>query len=147
MSDPALLANYLWIGAMLFGIGLVGLAARRNLIVMFLSAEIMLQGVSISLVAWSRFYHDWGGQMFVLFIIAVAACEAAVALALTVVLFQRAGHLDVAFWQKLREDSLTEYVDHELPVVLDEESHWPELTPAGRRPAEDPTQTPYRSHV
>ena len=147
MNDLALLQNYLLIGALLFGIGLVGLTARRNLIVMFLAAEIMLQGVSISFIAWGRFYQDWGGQMFVIFIIAIAACEAAVALALTVVLFHRAGNLDVAFWQKLREDSMAEYVDHELPAADEEEPHWPELTPAGRRPAADPTQTPYRSHV
>ena len=61
---------------------MVGFLSRRNMIVMFLSAEIMLQGVSVSLVAWSRFHNDFGGQMLVLFIIAVAACEAAIALAL-----------------------------------------------------------------
>ncbi len=73
------------------------------MIVMFLSAEIMLQGVSLSLVAWSRFHNDFGGQMLVLFIIAVAACEAAVALALVVTLFRRRGKLDVAAWHVLRE--------------------------------------------
>ncbi len=147
MNELVLLQSYLGIGAMLFGIGLVGLIARRNLIVMFLSAEIMLQGVSLSWIAWGHFYHDWGGQMFVIFIIAIAACEAAVALALTVVLFQRAGHLDVAFWQELREEAVEAHVDHELPATADEEPHWPALTPPGRTPARDPTQTPYRSHV
>ena len=53
----------------LFGGGLIGFVSRRNMIVMFLSAEIMLQGVSLSLVAWSRFRNDFGGQMLVLFII------------------------------------------------------------------------------
>ena len=78
--EIALLNNYLIVGALLFGIGMVGFLSRRNMIVMFLSAEIMLQGVSVSLVAWSRFHNDFGGQMLVLFIIAVAACEAAIAL-------------------------------------------------------------------
>ena len=68
---------------------MIGFLSRRNMIVMFLSAEIMLQGVSLSLVAWSRFRNDFGGQMLVVFIIAVAACEAAVALALVVTLFRR----------------------------------------------------------
>ena len=77
----ALLHNYLIVGALLFGIGLIGFFSRRNMIVMFLSAEMMLQGVSLSLVAWSRFHNDFGGQMLVIFIITVAACEAAIALA------------------------------------------------------------------
>ena len=81
----ALLDNYLIVGAMLFGIGLIGFLSRRNMIVMFLSAEMMLQGVSLSLVAWSRFHNDFGGQMLVMFIIAVAACEAAIALALVLI--------------------------------------------------------------
>ena len=80
-NEIALLNNYLIVGALLFGIGMIGFLSRRNMIVMFLSVEIMLQGVSVSLVAWSRFHNDFGGQMLVLFIIAVAACEAAMALA------------------------------------------------------------------
>ena len=147
MNDIVLLRDYLLIGAILFGVGLVGLTARRNLIVMFLSAEIMLQGVSLSFVAWGRFYHDWGGQMFVIFIIAIAACEAAIALALTVVLFQRAGNLDVARWSRLREESSEEFVDREIPSAAPDEPSWPELTPAGLKPEVDPSQTPYRSHV
>ncbi len=88
-NELALLNNYLLVGALLFAVGLIGFVSRRNMIVMFLSAEIMLQGVSLSLVAWSRFHNDFGGQMLVLFIIAVAACEAAVALALVLMLFHR----------------------------------------------------------
>ena len=77
-SEVALLNNYLIVGAILFGIGMVGFLSRRNMIIMFLAAEMMLQGVSISLVAWSRFHNNFGGQMLVIFIIAVAACEAAI---------------------------------------------------------------------
>ena len=102
-SEIALLNNYLIVGAVLFGIGLVGFLSRRNMIVMFLAAEMMLQGVSLSLVAWSRFHNNFGGQMLVIFIIAVAACEAAIVLALVVTLFQRSGQLDIADWQTLRE--------------------------------------------
>ena len=94
-SEVALLQNYLVVGALLFGIGMIGFLSRRNMIVMFLAAEMMLQGVSLSLVAWSRFHNDFGGQMLVIFIIAVAACEAAIALALILMLFQRSGSLDI----------------------------------------------------
>ena len=82
----ALLQNYLVVGALLFGIGLIGFFSRRNMIVMFLAAEMMLQGVSVSLVAWGRFHNDWGGQVLVIFILTVAACEAAIALALVLTL-------------------------------------------------------------
>ena len=121
MNESALLVNYLAIGAMLFGIGLVGFFSRRNMIVMFLAAEMMLQGVSVSLVAWSRWHNDWGGQMLVIFILTVAACEAAIALALVLMLYQRSKSLDIAFWHGLREDSLPAYADHEIPEVIDDQ--------------------------
>lgn len=76
-NELALLNNYLVVGAMLFGIGVIGFVSRRNMIIIFLAAEMMLQGVSLSLVAWARYHNDFGGQMFVVFIITVAACEAA----------------------------------------------------------------------
>ena len=148
MNETALLNNYLVVGALLFGIGLIGFLSRRNLIVMFLSAEMMLQGVSLSLVAWGRFYNDFGGQMLVLFIIAVAACEAAIALAMILMLYRRSGSLDVAVWQQLREDILPPYVDQEIPEPPPEaEPEWPTLTPAGRDPELPPEKTDYRSHV
>ena len=76
-QEIALLYDYLAVGALLFGVGLVGFLSRRNMIVMFLCVEMMLQGVSVSLVAWGRCHNDFGGQALVIFIIAVAACEAA----------------------------------------------------------------------
>ena len=95
-EELALLNNNLLVGALLFGIGIIGFLSRRNMILMFLSAELMLQGVSLSLIAWGRFYNDFGGQMLVFFIITVAACEAAIALAMVLMLFQRRGSLDIA---------------------------------------------------
>ena len=103
--------NYLVVGALLFGIGLVGFFSRRNMIVMFLSAEMMLQGVSVSLVAWGRFHNDWGGQMLVIFILTVAACEAAIALALVLMLFQRSGSLDIAVWHSCARRTSRRIVD------------------------------------
>lgn len=148
MSETQLLHYYLVIGAMLFGIGLVGFLSRRNMIVMFLAAEMMLQGVSLSLIAWGRFHNDWGGQMLVIFIITVAACEAAIALALVLMLVQRSDKLDIVFWQNVREPSLPKYVDHELPEEpLDAEPKWPALTPAGIQPPRREEEPVYRSHV
>src|SRR5262245_1334636 len=115
MAEVELLYNYLVVGALLFGIGLVGFLSRRNMIIMFLAAEMMLQGISVSLVAWGRYHNDWGGQMLVIFILTVAACEAGIALALVITLYQRSGSLDIVFWQNLRESVVPRHVDHEVP--------------------------------
>ncbi len=100
---PVNLENYLIVGAILFGLGMIGFLARRNLIIMFLSAEMMLQGVAINLVAFSNYRGNLGGQILTLFIITVAACEAAIALALILMLFRRGKSLDVSLWQELHE--------------------------------------------
>ncbi len=143
-----LLTNFLIVGALLFGIGLIGFLSRRNMIIMFLSAEMMLQGVSVSLVAWGRYFNDLDGQILVIFIITVAACEAALALALILMLFQRRGNLDIALWHDLRESNVPPYVDRELPEMPPYESGpWPTLTPAGRQPELPRRDTDYRSHV
>ena len=148
LAEIGLLHNYLIVGALLFGIGTVGFLSRRNMIVMFLAAEMMLQGVSLSLVAWSRFRNDFGGQMLVIFIIAVAACEAAIALALVVTLFRRSGKLDIAVWHQLREDNQPPFEEPELPEEPPERPEaWPSLAPAGLPPEVPPEQTDYRRHV
>jgi len=147
-DEIALLQNYLLVGAVLFGLGLIGFLSRRNMIVMFLAAEMMLQGVAVSLVAWGRYYNDFGGQMLVLFSIAVAACEAAIALALILMLFQRRGNLDIMVWQDLREADLPAHVDRELPEAPEPpRPEWPHLPPAGVEPEVPREQTDYRSHV
>ena len=148
MSDELiLLQNYLLVGAILFVLGAVGVLTRRNVIVIFLCVEMMLQGISLSLVAWSRYHNDWGGQMLVLFIIAVAACEAGIALALILMLFQRSGVLDIAFWQNLREEGRQPYVDRDVPEDLEEERVWPSLTPAGVEPELDLDTEMHRGKV
>lgn len=147
-NELALLHNYLIVGAVLFGLGAIGFLSRRNMILMFLCVEMMLQGVSVSLVGWSRFHNDFGGQMLVIFIIAVAGAEAAVALALVMVLFQRRGTLDVAVWQELREEDQPPYVDRELAGESEEAPpEWPSLTPAGVQPDLPREQTDYRPRV
>jgi NADH-quinone oxidoreductase subunit K len=96
------LSHYLTIGAILFGIGLVGFLTRRNLIVVFLCTEIMFQGVIVNLVAFGRHWGNLHGQAFALFLLVIAAVEAGLALALVVVLYRRRGTLDTEAWKLLR---------------------------------------------
>ena len=147
MNETALLYNFLAVGGVLFALGLVGFLVRRNLIVMFLCAEMMLQGVSVSLVGWGRYHNDWGGQMLVVFIITVAACEAGLAMALILMLAQRAGKLDSTTWQDLREEGQPAYVDREVPEESEADHVWPHLTPAGIEPAADQDDLTHRSRV
>jgi NADH-quinone oxidoreductase subunit K len=136
VNEPtALLYNSLLVGGLLFVLGAIGFLLRRNMIVMFLCVEMMLQGVSISLIAWGRYHQGaLGGQMLVLFIIAVAAAEAGLALALVMMLFHQSGSLDVVFWQDLREEGQPPHIDLEVPEEPAEDQVWPVLTPAGVEP-------------
>jgi NADH-quinone oxidoreductase subunit K len=125
--------HFLAVAAALFGIGLIGFLTRRNLITMFLCAEMMLQGVAINFVAFARYHANLQGQVFVLFILAVAACEAAVALALFLNLYRRRRSLDSSEWQELRELGVPPATDAE-PLEEAKEEPLPVLTPAGARP-------------
>jgi NADH-quinone oxidoreductase subunit K len=147
MTPLPLVHNGLIVGAILFALGLVGILARRNLIVMFLCAELMLQGIAVSLVSWSRQHGDWGGQMLVIFVLTVAACEAAIALVFVLQAFARTGRLDAAAWQALRESNLPRTIDHELPPVDADVLTFPRLTPAGVLPEQDEEQSLQREHV
>ncbi len=132
---PVTLENYLIVGAILFALGMIGFLARRNFIIMFLSAEMMLQGVALNLLAFSRFRGNLGGQVLTLFIVTVAACEAALALALILMLYRRARSLDISVWQELREPGQEEVLDEEpLPQGPPEEP-LPRLPVAGLEPA------------
>ena len=93
---------YVLVGALLFAIGVVGFLARRNLIVMFLSTEIMFQGVVINLVGFGLRHGNLQGQAFALFLLVIAAVEAGVALGLVVLLYRRKGTLDAEAWQALK---------------------------------------------
>jgi NADH-quinone oxidoreductase subunit K len=143
----SLLHNALIVGAILFALGLVGILTRRNLIVMFLSAELMLQGISVSLVAWSRYHGDWGGHVLVIFVLTVAACEAAVALVFVLQAFARTGRLDAAAWQSLRDESLSRTIDRELPASDATPASWPRLSPAGVLPAGGGEDNQQREHI
>ena len=127
--------HYLAVGAVLFAIGLVGFLSRRNMIVMFLCAEMMLQGVALNFVAFSRHHGNMHGQIFTLFIIAVAACEAGLALALVLMLYRRTRSLDISLWQSLREAGVEETRDTEPLPPAPAEAPMPTLQPAGLEPA------------
>ena len=91
------LNHYLILGAIIFSIGVVGVFLnRKNLIVLLMAIELMLLAVNMNFVAFSHFLGDIGGQVFVFFILTVAAAEAAIGLAILVVLFRnlRTIHVD-----------------------------------------------------
>lgn len=86
---------YLLLAAAMFGIGTVGALTRRNGITIFLSIELMLNAVNLTLVAYSRLLDDRTGQIVVLFVLAVAAAEAAVGLALFIALYRHRRTIDL----------------------------------------------------
>jgi NADH-quinone oxidoreductase subunit K len=141
-ADPftfEILRNYLLVGAALLILGMVGFLARRNLIVMFLSAEMMLQGTALSLVGFGRYHGNWTGQVFTIVILTVAACEASIALALILILFNRRSSLDVTLWQEIREPGqppVAEAPGEAEPVeAIAGPETYPHLTPSGIEPA------------
>lgn len=101
VSAP-MLAHYLFVSAAMFAIGLIGFLTRRNLIIMFLCTELMFQAAGIALIAFSRFHMNHSGQTFVIFVLTVAAAEAALALALVVLLFRKRESLSSEVWGELK---------------------------------------------
>jgi len=90
------LHHYLFVSFMLFSLGLLGVILRRNLLVIYMSIELMLNAANLALVSFSRFNDQLDGQILVFFIITVAAAEVAVGLALIVALFRkrRSAHVE-----------------------------------------------------
>lgn len=96
------LNHYLILAVMLFCIGAYGIMRRKNLVMLFLSTEIMLNAVNIAFVAVARYRSDMGGEIFALFIIAIAASEVAVGLGLLIAYYRRAQTLDLDSLQRLK---------------------------------------------
>ena len=103
LVNPRTIQICLVFSALLFIIGLFGFMTRRNMIVMFLCTELMFQGVALAMVTFGRMHLDVSGQVFVIFILTVAAAEAALALGLVVLMYRRRATLDVGEWSELRE--------------------------------------------
>ena len=90
------LAHFLTLGAMLFSIGVAGIFLnRKNIIILLMSIELMLLAVNMNFIAFSRFLDNMDGQVFVFFILTVAAAEAAIGLAILVVLFRNRQTINV----------------------------------------------------
>ena len=83
------LHHYLFVSFMLFSLGLLGVIMRRNLLVMYMSLELMLNAANLALVSFSRFNNKLDGQVLVFFIVTVAAAEVSVGLALIVALYRK----------------------------------------------------------
>ncbi len=135
------LLSYLIVGAVLFSLGALGFLTRRNMIVAFLSAEMMLLGVTLNLVAFSYEHSNYEGQAFTAIVLTVAACEAALALALISSLYRLRRTLDLTAWHDLGEPE-----PEPLPEVAEEESRqpvqkFPRLTPAGHLPETAPLKS------
>jgi NADH-quinone oxidoreductase subunit K len=82
------LSSYLILSAILFSVGVVGFILRRNAIIIFMSIELMLNAANLAFVAFSRFLNSMDGQIFVFFVMTVAAAEAAVGLAIIIAVFR-----------------------------------------------------------
>jgi NADH-quinone oxidoreductase subunit K len=96
------LNHYLVLSTILFAIGLYGVMSRKNLLLLFFATEILLNSVNIAFAAISHYYGDLTGQMFVFFVIAIAASEVAVGLGLLIVWFKRHGTIDLDTMSTMR---------------------------------------------
>jgi NADH-quinone oxidoreductase subunit K len=133
---------FLAVGAVLFILGGIGFMTRRNLILIFLSAELMLHGISLTLLTFGRLHQNLEGQSFTIFILTVAACEAALGLSLILSLYQRSKSLDIDLWSQLREadlprSALQRDVDQRPLDVEQAATPSPRLTKAGGMPEID----------
>jgi NADH-quinone oxidoreductase subunit K len=103
LAGPIPLHYYLILGALLFAISVVGIFLnRKNVIILLMAIELMLLAVNLNFVAFSHFRGDMAGQVFVFFILTVAAAESAIGLAILVLLFRNIGSIDVDDLGKLR---------------------------------------------
>jgi NADH-quinone oxidoreductase subunit K len=93
---------YIYISAVLFSIGVLGVLFRRNAIIIFMSVELMLNSVNLLLVAFSTYHNDASGQVFVFFVMAVAAAEVAVGLAILVTIYRNVHSVDIDELKSLR---------------------------------------------
>jgi NADH-quinone oxidoreductase subunit K len=93
---------YLILATILFAIGVIGVMTRRNMIILLMCIELMLNAANLLLVAFSSYFGKADGQIFVFFIMVVAAAEAAVGLSILVMAFRNTRSVDVGFFNKLK---------------------------------------------
>ena len=102
LGGPIGLYHYLLLSTILFSLGVIGFLSRRNMIIMFLCTEMMFQAAGLALIAFGRYHMNHAGEVFVIFVLTIAAAEAALALALVVLLFKRRESLNSEDWALLR---------------------------------------------
>lgn len=102
MSWEPTLIHYLVLAAAIFSIGTVGILIRRNALILFMSIELLLNSVNLTFIAFSKYRFDLDGHVFAFFVMAVAAAEAAVALAIVLHVFQHTRSLNVDEIQQLK---------------------------------------------
>lgn len=102
MSWEPTLAHYLLLAAATFSVGLVGVMVRRNAIILFMCIELMLNSVNLTFIAFSKYRVDLDGQIFAFFVMAVAAAEAAVGLAIILHIFRHKKSVNVDEASELR---------------------------------------------
>jgi NADH-quinone oxidoreductase subunit K len=95
--------HYLVVAVFLFAAGIVACIARRNAVGILIGIELILNGANVNFVAFSRFWGNLEGQVFAIFVIILAACEAAVALAIIINLFHGFGTVEVDYASKMKE--------------------------------------------
>lgn len=98
------LNHYLIVAALMFVLGLVGVMKRQNLIMLFFSTEILLNAANVALVAISSFYNDISGQIFAMFIIAIAASEMAVGLGLLILWYKKRHSIEIDSLSTMRDE-------------------------------------------
>jgi NADH-quinone oxidoreductase subunit K len=96
------LNHYLLLSAILFSIGILGVLLRKNILVILMSIELMLNAVNLTFVAFSRYSGNIDGQVMVFFVMTIAAAEAAVGLALTVTVYKKFREVNIRFFEHLR---------------------------------------------
>jgi len=96
------LAHYLTLATAVFACGVCGVLFRRNLIIVLMSIELMLNAGNLCFIAASRYLHTLDGQVMVFFVMTVAACEAAVGLAMVIAIYRRYGTIMTDFFRVLR---------------------------------------------
>lgn len=94
---------FLALSAVLFGIGLIGVLTRRNVLVIFMSVELMMNAVSLSLLAFARALNTMTGQIFVVFVVTIAAAEAAIGLGLIIALARNKPTVDTRDVEQLKD--------------------------------------------
>ncbi|MDP1767330.1 MAG: NADH-quinone oxidoreductase subunit NuoK [Nitrospirota bacterium] len=96
------LSYYLVLSGIVFLTGVTGVLLRRNIIIILLSVELMLNATNINFVAFSQYFHDVGGQVFVFFALTVAAAEVAVGLAIIIALYRAKSTINIDEFQLLK---------------------------------------------